>query len=75
MILKIIYWILRLFAWPWAVRSVEGWQAAPVKNCLTGTNREPSVAPPVDGTGVVHTAEDEQDAVDGRFRAGHPLSS
>lgn len=29
MLLKILMWILRLFAWPWAVRRLERWPAAP----------------------------------------------
>lgn len=73
-ILKIIYWILRLFAWPWAVRSVERWPAAPRLTAGRQQHRMSRKAPRAKGARMGYTAE-----VDSRCgwpaSVGHPLSS
>ena len=49
MILKFLLWILRLFAWPWAVRKLGQWSGAPLE--ISPASNEPPIGkePRVDG--------------------------
>lgn len=74
-ILKIIQWILRLFAWPWAARgTLERWPAAPRLTAGRQQHRMSRKAPRAKGARMGYTAE-----IDSRCgwpaSVGHPLSS
>lgn len=38
MLIRLIFWVLRMLAWPWAGRSLERWPAAP-REIIAGAQR------------------------------------
>lgn len=58
MFIRILLWILRLFAWPWAARGCERWPAAPHVPTAEMT-QQPMIgkAPRAKGARMGYTAE------------------